>query len=63
LTQSTKKSYQGQFTAAVVDTVAFDEMGKMSIKFTRGVTKQVGNPIVHVEYAKPFATFDVSFYG
>jgi len=30
---------QGYFAAAAVDTVTFDEMGKMSVKFARGVTK------------------------
>jgi len=54
---------QGHFTAAVVDKMAFDEMGKMSVKFIQGLNKQTSNPIVHVEYAKPFATFDVGFYS
>ena len=54
---------QGHFAAAAVDTVSFDEKGKMSVKFTRGLAKQMGNPLVHVEYAKPFATFDVSFFS
>jgi len=54
---------QGHFAVAAVDTVAFDKTGKMSVKFTRGLAKQMDNPLVHVVYAKPFATFDVSFYG
>ena len=53
---------QGHFAAAKIHKVVFDETGKMTVKFTRGVAKQTGNPKVHVEYTKPFATFDVSFH-
>ena len=34
----------------------------MSVKFTKGVEKQAGNPSVHVTYIKPQAEFDVSFH-
>ena len=37
---------QGHFTAAAVDTVAFDEMGKTSVKFTQSAAKQTNNPTV-----------------
>ena len=54
--------HEGHFAAAVIEKITFDEMGKISVKFTQGVTKQTGNPTIHVEYAKPFASFDVSFH-
>ena len=53
---------QGQFKASIVDQISYDENGKISVKFTRGITKQVGNPTVHVKYGRPFANFDVTFY-
>ena len=53
---------QGQFKASIVDQISYDENGKMSVKFTRGIAKQVGNPTVHVKYGRPVAHFDVTFY-
>ena len=35
----------------------------MSVKFISGITKQAGNPTVHVKYSKPLASFDVTFYS
>ena len=54
---------QGHFKASVVDKISYDESGKMSVKFTRGIAKQAGNPTVHVKYDKPLASFDVTFYS
>ena len=41
---------QGSFRASVVKQILFNEDGKTSVKFTKGLTKQSGNPTVHVEY-------------
>ena len=49
-------------TATIVDSITVDEMGKMSVKFTRDITNYTDNHTVHVEYAKPLGTFNVSFY-
>ena len=54
---------QGNFKASVIDTISYDESGKMSVKFTPGISKQAGNPMVHVKYDKPLASFDVTFYS
>ena len=54
---------QGSFKASIIDTISYDESGKMSVKFTPGISKQAGNPTVHVKYDKPFANFDVTFYS
>ena len=54
---------QGNFKASIIDTISYDEGGKMSVKFTPGITKQAGNPTVHVKYNKPLASFDVTFYS
>ena len=53
---------QGSFQASVIQKITFNEDGKMSVKFTKGVEKQAGNPSVHVTYIKPQAEFDVSFH-
>ena len=54
---------QGNFKASIIDTISYDESGKMSVKFTPGISKQAGNPTVHVKYNKPLASFDVTFYS
>ena len=54
---------QGNFKASIIDTISYDENGKMSVKFTPGISKQAGNPMVHVKYDKPLASFDVTFYS
>ena len=53
---------QGSFKAAVINQIIFNENGKISVKFTKGMMKQAGNPTVHVEYTKPHTNFDVSFH-
>jgi len=50
---------QGSFKAAFIKEIIFSEDG--GINFTESIEKQVGNPTVHVIYAKPKAEFDVSF--
>ena len=37
---------QGEFKASVTDTISYDKGGKMSVKFTPGITKRAGNPTV-----------------
>ena len=54
---------QGNFKASIIDTISYDESGNMSVKFTPGISKQAGNPTVHVKYNKPLASFDVTFYS
>ena len=53
---------QGSFRASVIKQIIFNENGKISVKFTKGLMKQTGNPAVHVQYIKPQAHFDVSFH-
>ena len=52
----------GSFEASVIQKITFKGNGKMSVKFTKGVSKRAGNPTVHVTYTKPQADFDVSFH-
>ena len=54
---------RGDFKAFVIDTISYDEGGKISVKFTPGIAKQPGNPTVHVKYDKPLASFDITFYS
>ena len=53
---------QGSFKAAVIKQIIFNDEGKISVKFTKGLSKQAGNPAVHVEYYKPRSDFDVIFH-
>ena len=53
---------QGVFKAAVIGQVAFNSNGKMSIKFTRKTLREGKNPVIHVTYEKPRASFSVTFY-
>jgi len=53
---------QGQFKAAVVKEVHIHGYNNISIKFTKGMMKQVGNPVVRVIYTNPLASFDVTFH-
>ena len=53
---------RGNFRASVIKQIIFNEDGKVSVKFTKGLTKQTGNPTVRVKYTKPSAQFDVSFH-
>ena len=52
----------GSFRASVIKQIIFNEDGKVSVKFTKGLAKQSGNPTVHVVYSKPRADFDVTFH-
>ena len=54
---------QGNFKASIIDTISYDESGKISVKFTPEISKQAGNPTVHVKYNKPLASFDVTFFS
>ena len=51
---------QGSFKAAFIKKIIFNVDG--GINFIKSIRKKVGNPIVHVIYAKPKVEFDVSFY-
>ena len=53
---------QGSFRASIIKHIIFNENGKVTVKFTKGMAKQIGNPTVHVEYIKPHARFDVTFH-
>ena len=55
-------SSQGSFRTSAIKQIIFNEDGKVSIKFTKGLTKQSGNPIVHIIYSKPQADFDVAYH-
>jgi len=52
---------QGHFKAAVVQEINIHGHNNISVKI--GVVKQVGNPVVHVVYTKPLASFDVTFHS
>ena len=54
---------QGKFKASIVDEISYDTSGKMFVRLTPGVAKQVGSPTVTIEYNKPFAKCDVTFYS
>ena len=54
---------QGHFRASIIDKISYDKNGKMSVKFTRGIAKQAGNPKIHIKYEKPLASFDITFYN
>jgi len=54
---------QGKFKAAVVQEIHIHSHKNISVKFTRGMIKQVGNPVVRVIYTKPLASFDVTFHS
>ena len=54
---------QGSFRALVIKQIMFNKNGKMSVKFTTGLTKQSGNPTVHVVYEQPQAEFDVTYHS
>ena len=62
VTQEVIMVSQGSFRASVVKQIIFNEDGKISVKFTKGLAKQTGNPSVHVVYIKPHAHFDVTFH-
>ena len=53
---------RGSFKASVIKQIIFNENGRISVKFTKGMTKQIGNPTVHVVYIRPRARFNVSFH-
>ena len=53
---------QGMFKAAMIDRIAFNKDGKMSVKFRKFNQLESNNPIIHVIYEKPLAKFDVEFY-
>jgi len=53
---------QGSFRASVIKRIIFNEDGKLSVKFTEGLTKQSSNPTVHVTYSNPQAEFDVTYH-
>ena len=44
---------QGRFKASFIKQIMFDKDGKISLKFTKGLKKQIGNPTMHVEYFDP----------
>ena len=53
---------QGSFKASFIKQIMFNEDGKISLKFTKGLKKQIRNPTMHVKYFKPHAHFDVTFH-
>ena len=48
--------YQGSFRTSVIKQIIFNEDGKVSVKFTTGLT-------VHVVYEQPQAEFDVAYHS
>jgi len=52
---------QGQFKASALHQVIVNG-SEVSVKFTRGLVKQFGNPVVRVIFSQPLAIFDVTFY-
>ena len=53
---------QGHFKASVIQQLIFNENGKISVQFTKGMVRQKGNPTVHVQYTKPCSHFNVTFH-
>ena len=54
---------QGEFKATVVQELHIYGHNNISVKFTKGMARQTGNPVVRVIYAKPLAIFDVTFHS
>ena len=51
-----------EFKAAMVQEILIHSHNNITVKCTRGMVKQVGNPVVRVVYTKPLASFDVTFH-
>ena len=54
---------QGEFKASVVQELHIYGHNNISVKFTKGMARQSGNPIVRVIYSKPLAIFDIAFHS
>ena len=53
---------QGAFKAAVVQELHIYGHNNISVRFTKGLARQSGNPVVRVVYTRPLAIFDVTFH-
>jgi len=53
---------QGEFKATVVQELHIYGHNNISIRFTKGMVRQSGNPVVRVVYTKPLAIFDVTYH-
>ena len=54
---------EGRFKASVIKQINIHSHGNITIKFTKGIVKQNGNPRVRVIYSKQSAIFDVTFHS
>ena len=54
---------EGRFKASVIKQINIHSHGNITIKFTKGLVKQNGNPQVRVVYSKQSAIFDVTFHS
>ena len=54
---------QVEFEATVVQELHIHGHNNISVKFTKGMSRQSGNPTVRVIYTKPVAIFDVTFHS
>ena len=52
-----------KFKASVIEQINIHSHDNITIKFTKGMVKQNGNPRVRVIYGKKLAIFDVTFHG
>ena len=54
---------QGEFMAEVVHELHIYGHNNISVRFTKGLARQSGNPVVRVVYTNPLAIFDVTFHS
>ena len=52
-----------RFKASVIEQININNHDNITIKFTKGMVKQNGNPRVRVVYSKQSAIFDVTFHS
>lgn len=54
---------QGKFLAAVVQELHIYGHNNISVRFTKGLARKSGNPVVRVVYTRPLAIFEVTFHS
>lgn len=61
--QEVEVQNQGVFKASVIAQININSHDNVTVKFTKGMIRQDGNPRVRVIYSKQVAIFDVTFYS
>ena len=63
ISQEVEIQNEGRFKASIIKQININSHDNITVKFTKGVAKQNGNPRVLVVYSKQLATFDVTFHS